>query len=304
MSIRIGTRTSPLALAQAETVRSALLAADDGLDPNEVSLVPMLTQGDQGVPADAGQWGLKGLFTKELEDALLDGRVDIAVHSMKDVPSLLPESLIITAMLEREDPRDAFISTCVANFDALPQGAKVGTSSTRRAAQVRMLRPDITLLPFRGNVGTRLSKLNAGDVHATFLAVAGLRRLDMQQHITEVMDVTRMLPAVAQGAIGIECREGDDAMRERLKRINHAATMLCVQTERSLLAALDGSCRSPIAGYAALDGHYISLHGQVIATDGSAIETGHIMAPLSDGERIGRELGLSLKHQASRFLDL
>lgn len=302
MSIRIGTRKSPLALAQAEMARAALLAQDPSLDADAVTLVPMMTQGDSGTASDAGQWGLKGLFTKELEDALLEKRIDIAVHSMKDMPSILPDGLIIGAMLEREDVRDAFISPAFPHFDALPVGAIIGTSSTRRAAQVRLLRPDLTIIGFRGNVGTRLTKLAAGEAQATFLAVAGLNRLGLASHVAEAMDVSRMLPAVAQGAIGIECRMDDTAMRDRLKRINHASTTVCVQTERSLLLALDGSCRSPIAAHAVIEGHYISLHAQVIATDGRDVASGHIMAPLTDGEHIGRELGLSLKRQATRFL--
>ncbi|MBA4274859.1 MAG: hydroxymethylbilane synthase, partial [Alphaproteobacteria bacterium] len=217
-------------------------------------------------------------------------------------PSILPDGLIIAAMLEREDARDAFISSTCSSFDALPRGAVIGTSSTRRAAQVTLMRPDLNVIGFRGNVGTRIAKLAAGEAHATFLAAAGLNRLGLASHITEAMDVSRMLPAVAQGAIGIECRIDDTVMRDRLKRINHASTMLRVQTERSLLLALDGSCRSPIAAHAIIEGHYISLHAQVIAIDGSEMESGHIMAPLADGEHIGQQLGLSLKRQAARFL--
>lgn len=302
MSIRIGTRKSPLALAQAEMVRAALIASDPALNEENVTLVPMVTSGDTGAASDAGQWGLKGLFTKELEEALLSGHADIAVHSMKDVPSILPEGLVIAAMLEREDPRDAFISTRHGSFASLPHGAVVGTSSTRRAAQLKQLRHDLTIVPLRGNVGTRLAKLDAQGIDATLLAMAGLNRLGLSSHVTEALPTEKMLPAVAQGAIGIECRERDEALREQLKRINHAVTALCVQCERSLLLALDGSCRSPIAAHAVLDGHYISLHGQVLAADGSAMESGHIMAPLGDGEHIGHALGLSLKHQAARFL--
>lgn len=302
MQIRIGTRKSPLAMAQAEQVRALLLAANGALDPDSVTLVPMLTSGDTGVAApDAGQWGLKGAFTKELEDALLTNRIDIAVHSMKDVPSVLPEGLHIAAMLPREDVRDAFISVTAPSLDALPEGSVVGTSSTRRAAQVRLLRPDIRIVPFRGNVGTRLEKLRQGDVHATFLAMAGLNRLGLHQHATDAMDTARMLPAVAQGAIGIECRSGDSMTETELARIHDISTALCVHAERSLMLALDGTCRSPIAAHAVIDGHYLSLRGQVLATDGSASETGQIMAPIADGEHIGRELGAALRHKAARF---
>lgn len=302
MQIRIGTRKSPLAMAQAEQVRAMLLAANEALDPASVTLEPMLTSGDNGVAApDAGQWGLKGAFTKELEDALLSNRIDIAVHSMKDVPSVLPDSLHIAAMLPREDVRDAFISLTAPSFDALPEGSIIGTSSTRRAAQIRLLRPDIQVVPFRGNVGTRLEKLRQGPVHATFLAMAGLNRLSLSGHATEAMDTARMLPAVAQGAIGIECRIGDDALEALLARIHDHTTALCVHAERSLMLALDGTCRSPIAAHAVIDGHYLSLRGQVLAPDGSASETGQIMAPIADGMHIGRELGNALRYQAGRF---
>lgn len=302
MKLRIGTRKSPLALAQSELVKQALLAADTSLGADDIELVAMVTSGDIGNASDAGQWGLKGLFTKELEEALLTCQVDIAVHSMKDMPSVLPEGLIIAAMLAREDVRDGFISLHHKSLDSMPQGVIIGTSSTRRAAQIKRIRPDIHITGFRGNVGTRLGKLEAGEVAATLLAVAGLNRLGLATHITEALDTERMLPAIAQGAVGIECRENDTTMRERLKRINHAATFLCVETERSLLKALDGSCRSPIAAYAQIDGNYISLRAQVLAVDGSDDVTGHIMAPLSDGLRIGRELGLSLKSNAAYFL--
>lgn len=301
MQIRIGTRKSPLAMAQAEQVRTLLLAANESLDPASVTLEPMSTSGDNGIAAtDAGQWGLKGAFTKELEEALFANSIDIAVHSMKDVPSALPEGLHIAAILPREDVRDAFLSLTAPSFDALPEGSSVGTSSTRRAAQIRLLRPDIQIVPFRGNVGTRLEKLQQGSVHATFLAMAGLNRLGLSQHATEAMAVTRMLPAVAQGAIGIECRI-DDAVETALACIHDQATALCVNAERRLMLALDGTCRSPIAAHATLDGHYLSLHGQVLAPDGSASESGHIMAPIADGEHIGHELGTFLRHQATRF---
>lgn len=302
MQLRIGTRKSPLALAQAEIVRSLLLSQDPALSPDDVQLVPMVTSGDKGVTSDASQWGLKGLFTKELEDALLGGTIDMAVHSMKDMPSVLQEGLGIAAILEREDVRDAFISPHVSHFDALPHGSIVGTSSTRRAAQVRLLRPDLRIVGFRGNVGTRLSKLEQGEAYATFLAVAGLNRLGLSGHITEIMPVGRMLPAVSQAAIGIECRHDNGAVLERVARLNHAPTACCVHTERALMLALDGSCRSPIAAHAIIDGHYIRLNAQIMATDGSEQESGTIMAPVADGEHIGRELGMALKHQASRLL--
>jgi hydroxymethylbilane synthase len=299
--LRIGTRKSPLALAQAEQVKCALLEADTSLSPDEVALVPFVTEGDKGTSADAKNWGLKGLFTKELEEALLSSQIDIAVHSMKDMPSVLPAGLMIAAMLEREDARDGFISTRHTQLHDLPQGAIIGTSSTRRRAQIKKLRPDITITPLRGNVGTRIDKLSAGDMDATFLAVAGLNRLGLSQHITHAIALEDMLPAVAQGAIGIECREGDDALRERLASINHIPTQHCVETERSLLAALGGSCQSPIAAHAVMDGTYVSLHAELLAADGSAHVAGHIMAPIHDGMRAGHELGKWLLSRSAHF---
>lgn len=304
MPIRIGTRKSPLALAQAAMARRALLAADAALDETEVIISPMLTSGDVGDASAAAQWGLKGLFTKELEEAMLRGDIDIAVHSMKDVPSVLPEGLMIGAMLPREDARDAFISRRYASLEDLPEGGVVGTSSTRRGAQLRRLRPDIVIVPFRGNVGTRLAKLEAGEVDATLLAVAGLNRLSQHADITSIIDTGTMLPAVAQGAVGIECRSSDDAMLARLSAINHPETFACVSCERSLLRALDGSCRSPIAAYACFDGHYIVLNGQLLAADGSDDVKGEIMAPIADGERIGHALGLHLKHTGAHLISL
>jgi len=302
LPIRIGTRRSPLALAQAEAVRDALLASDGRLGPEDVVLAPMTTTGDTNMTGQFGQWGLKGLFTKELEEALLDGRIDIAVHSMKDMPSLLPDGLGIAAMLPREDARDAFISLRHASLDALPAGSLFGTSSVRRGAQIRLVRPDLQLVPFRGNVQTRLRKLEENVAEATLLAVAGLNRLGLTEHIRQAIPLEQMLPAVAQGAIGIECRMNDEAMREWLDRINDRNTSICVTCERGFLEALDGSCSTPLAGHAVLEGSYVYLRAQVIAPDGSAVESGEIRGPHADAAHLGRELGASLKYRAASFL--
>lgn len=301
--IRIGTRQSPLALAQAEAVRAALLASDPSLGPEDVVLAPMSTSGDRQADTPGfAKWGLKGAFTKELEDGLLAGSIDMAVHSMKDMPSILPDGLAIASLLPREDARDAFLSLRYPSLDALPQGATFGTSSVRRGAQLKLLRPDLTLVPFRGNVQTRLRKLEEQVADATLLAVAGLRRLGLEAHITAPFSLEQMLPAVAQGAIGIECRAGDDAIRGRLAAIHDRDTGICVDAERGFLAALDGSCSTPLAGHAVIEGSYVHLRVQVIAADGSAAESGEIRGPHADAAHLGRELGRYLRSHAAHLL--
>lgn len=300
--IRIGTRSSPLALAQAEMVRHALLADDPTLDPAKIVLQPMVTAGDVETVKNLSEWGFKGLFTKELEEALLNKRIDCAVHSMKDVPSELQSGLTIAAMLERADTRDAFISHSCEQFDDLPQGAVIGTSSVRRNAQIRNLRPDLQIVPLRGNVQTRLKKLEQGAANATFLASAGLTRLGLQMHIKETMDSQRMLPAIAQGAIGIECAMANEALLARLARISHADTLLTVSAEREVLKKVDGSCRTPIAGYCHMDGNYIHLDAMVIAPDGSEIIRQTIYGPKRDALYLGAELGAYLKERGSAYL--
>lgn len=302
LPIRLGTRKSPLALAQAEAARAALLAGDATLAASDVVLVPMTTTGDTNAAPRFGEAGLKGLFTKELEDALLRGEIDGAVHSMKDMPAALPQGLIIGGLLPREDARDAFISKHYASFDALPEGALFGTSSVRRSAQVRILRPDLSIVPFRGNVETRLRKLDERVAEATLLAVAGLNRLGLSHCITHAIPVEQMLPAVAQGAVGIECREGDELMRARLSRISDSSTEICIAAERGFLATLDGSCSTPLAGYAVLTGNYIHLRAQVLALDGSASESSEIRGPHGDAAQLGCELGRYLKSHAAHLL--
>ncbi|MEI9902400.1 MAG: hydroxymethylbilane synthase [Hyphomicrobium sp.] len=249
VKIRIGTRGSPLALAQAHQVAARLTAAH-ALAPDQCEIVIIKTTGDRITDRPLIEAGGKGLFTKELEEALYAGSIDLAVHSMKDMPALLPPGLAIAAILEREDPRDAFVSLKYASLADMPAGAIVGTSSPRRRAQVLRARPDLAVVEFRGNVETRLRKLEEGVADATFLACAGLNRLGLSRHITEVMDTAVMLPAVAQGAIGIEIRAIDETIAGLLGPLDDARTALCVAAERAYLSQLEGSCRTPIAGFA------------------------------------------------------
>ncbi len=268
-TIRIGTRGSKLALAQAEETKRRLLAAH-GLPEEAVELVIIRTTGDAVRDRPLADIGGKGLFTKEIEEALLDGRIDLAVHSMKDVPAELPAGLAIVCHLPREDARDAFISLKYASIDALPAGAKVGTSSVRRAAQLLRLRNDVEIVPFRGNVDTRLKKLADGVADATFLACAGLNRLGLAEKITQAVPEDVMLPAVAQGAIGIETREDDARMRALLAPLNDADTAVRVAAERGFLERLEGSCRTPLAAHATIGGDgSVHLVAEALTLDGA-----------------------------------
>ena len=265
--IRIGTRGSPLALAQAHEVRDRLAKAH-GLREDAVTITVIKTTGDRVLDRPLSEIGGKGLFTKEIEDALFANEIDVAVHSMKDMPTALPDGLSIGAVLPREDPRDAFISLKYPNLGALPPEAIVGTSSLRRKSQVLSVRPDLRVIDFRGNVETRLRKLKDGVADATFLAVAGLNRLGLDDHITAVVPIDDMLPAVAQGAIGLEIRTDDAATAADIAPLNDPDTAIAVTAERAFLARLEGSCRTPIAGYATRDGNRLSFRGQVLSPDG------------------------------------
>lgn len=271
--IRIGTRGSPLALAQAHEVAGRLVAAH-GLAPERFEIVVIRTSGDRIQDRPLSEAGGKGLFTKEIEDALLDGRIDLAVHSMKDMPTLLPDGLEIVCLLPRADVRDAFISLRWPTLAALPAGARIGTSSLRRSAQIRRSRPDLVIVPLRGNVQTRLRKLAEGEADATLLAVAGLDRLGMADRITAPIAVDEMLPAVAQGAIGIEIRSTDAATRALVTAIDDAPTSRTVGAERAFLARLEGSCRTPIAALAQLDGETLHLRGEILSPDGRTVHGG------------------------------
>ena len=295
--LRIGTRGSPLALAQAHETRDRLIAAHPHLAPDSIEIVAIKTTGDQILDRTLSEAGGKGLFTKELEDALLGDRVDLAVHSMKDVPTWLPDGLEISTLLPREDPRDAFFSRSGQGLDDLPAGSVIGTAGLRRQAQVLQRRPDLKVVPLRGNVQTRLKKLDAGEVDATLLALAGLRRLGLTDRITAVLEFETMLPAVAQGAIGIEIRSDDAATRAALAPLHCAETAARVAAERALLAMLDGSCRTPIAALARLDGDRLTLEAKVLSPDGRQVFTAQRAGAVADAAAMGADAGAEIKAQ-------
>jgi len=284
--LTIGTRGSPLALYQANLVQRLLEC--------EAEVEILKTSGDS-IKGDLKDFGGKGLFTKELEDALMDNRIDLAVHSMKDVPTVGQDSLMIGAVLERADPRDAFISNTVKHLADLPEGALVGSASIRRRAQLLAMRPDVKFTLLRGNVGTRLKKLSGGDCDATFLACAGLKRLGQDDLITEAIETDVMLPAPAQGAIGIEIRKTDSFAQETLSPLNHDETDVAITAERAFLQALDGSCRTPIAALAEMMDGGLNFRGEVIAKDGSIRFSRTERLELPSKEK-ARKMGLRLGH--------
>jgi hydroxymethylbilane synthase len=295
--IRIGTRGSPLALVQANQVMARLVAAN-GLEPGACEIVVVKTSGDQITDRPLADAGGKGLFTKELEEALIAGDIDLAVHSMKDVPTVLPPGLVIAATLKREDPRDAFISVRYACLDDIPQGATIGTSSLRRQAQALHRRPDLNVVGFRGNVETRLRKLAEGVAEATFLACAGLNRLGLAQHIRARIEPDVMLPAVAQGAVGIEIRADDAETAARLAPLNDAATAICVAAERAFLGKLDGSCRTPIAGLAELIDGNLHFRGEILTPDGKECHATARSGPPESAMRLGEDAADELLSRA------
>ncbi|MFO7592614.1 MAG: hydroxymethylbilane synthase [Pseudomonadota bacterium] len=289
--IRIATRESLLALWQAEYVATALKNAHPGL---EVELVKMKSKGDKILDVPLAKVGGKGLFTKELEDGMLNGEADIAVHSMKDVPMELPEGLHLPVICPREDPRDAFVSNNYKTLDALPQGAVVGTSSLRRQSQLLAMRPDLEIKFLRGNVQTRLRKLDDGEYDAIVLASAGLKRLELEDRITDILEVTTMLPACGQGAVGIECREDDDELNVMLAALNDSKTSARVRTERAMNRRLEGGCQVPIAGYAELDHGVIVMHALVASPDGKEVVRGSISGYPEAAEELGTALAEDL----------
>ena len=295
--LRIGTRGSPLALVQAGMVRSRLAAAT-GLDEGAIELVVIRTTGDAIQDRSLAEEGGKGLFTKEIEDALLERRVDLAVHSAKDMPTILPKGLVLAACLEREDPRDVFVSHKARSLVELPSRSTLGTSSLRRQAIAKRARPDLLVLPLRGNVETRLRKLAADEIDATLLAIAGLKRLGLFEHATHIMSADEFLPAVGQGAIGIEARENDSRLSDILARIDHADTSTAVACERAFLSALEGSCRTPIAGHATVSGDAVQFRGLIAKPDGSAAHDIAGTGNRKDAFVIGSEAGRELKHRA------
>ena len=298
-TLRIATRKSPLALWQSEHVASRLRAAHPGL---AVELVPMSTRGDEVLDRSLAAIGGKGLFLKELELAMQRGEADCAVHSLKDVPMELEPGFALAAILERADHADAFVSTLYAGVDGLPRGARVGTSSLRRQAQLRARRPDLELLDLRGNVNTRLAKLDAGEYDAIVLACAGLQRLGFQDRIRARLDAPEWLPAPAQGAIAIECRDADAATQALCAVLDHAATRTCVSAERAMNRALHGSCHVPVAAFARLDGAHLHLDGLVGSARDGRIVRAHAPGRGDMAEGLGLEVAEKLLSQGARGL--
>lgn len=299
-ALRIGTRGSPLALAQTEEVRAGLVAAHPELArPDAVEVVVIKTTGDKVLDRPLADIGGKGLFTKEIDEAMLAERIDLAVHSMKDLPTWLPEGIALVSMLEREDPRDALISSKAGSLAELPAGAVVGTSSLRRKAQVLSRRPDLKVVEFRGNVQTRLRKLEKGLADATLLALAGLKRLRLTDAVAAVIETDDILPAVAQGAIGLTCRAGDSRSREFAASLDHAETTIRVAAERAMLEVLDGSCRTPIAALAeAEEGGGLRLRASLLTADGAKRWDAERTGPASEAAAMGADAGAELRGRA------
>ena len=295
--LKIATRQSPLALWQAEYIKSRLEAQHPDLT---VELVTFVTQGDKILDTPLAKIGGKGLFVKELEAALLDGRADLAVHSMKDVPMQLPEGLSLPIICEREDPLDAFVSNQYAHFDDLPLGAKVGTSSLRRKSQILKARPDLEIIDLRGNVGTRLGKLDTGLYDAIILASAGLKRLGLSERIRHTLNPNLSLPAVGQGALGLECRSQDQRVLDLIAFLAHSETSYCVRAERAFNAHLEGGCQVPIAAFAQLDGNNtLTIEGRVGEPQGKKLLVAKRTGQVQDAEIIGVELAEELLSQGA-----
>ena len=295
-TLKIATRQSPLALWQAEHIRERLETLHAGL---KVELVTFVTQGDKILDTPLAKIGGKGLFVKELEAALLDGRADLAVHSMKDVPMQLPEGLELAVICEREDPFDAFVSNQYAHFDDLPQGAKLGTSSLRRKSQILKQRPDLDVIDLRGNVGTRLSKLDTGQYDAIILASAGLKRLNLHDRIRHTLTAEVSLPAVGQGALGLECRCEDQQVLGLIMPLMHQDSNACVRAERAFNAYLEGGCQVPIAGFATLENDQLQLEGRVGSVDGQVLLQALVSGHSNDAEQLGVELAKKLLDQGA-----
>lgn len=274
------------------------LAAAHGLDLKQIAIEVIRTSGDQVQDRLLAEVGGKGLFTKEIEEALAAGHIDLAVHSAKDMPTVLPKGLVLAAFLPREDPRDVFVSRQARSLHALPPGATVGTASLRRQAMVKRLRPDVRVVPLRGNVETRLRKLDDGIADATVLALAGLKRLGLESAVASILDVEEFLPAVGQGAIAIETRENDTAIRTLLAPINHTDTEIALTAERAFLAVLDGSCRTPIGGHAMVTAGRVRLRGLIIKPDGTQSFEATREGPIKEAAALGADVGRELKERA------
>jgi len=297
--IRIGTRGSPLALMQANEVKSLLVKLNN-LPEENIKISIIKTTGDKILDRPLNSIGGKGLFTKEIEEALINHKIDIAVHSLKDMPTKQPDGLLVNCFLEREDPRDAFISTKIKNHTKLHNNAIIGTSSLRRKAQILNIIPTVEVVEFRGNVQTRLKKLENGIADCTFLAIAGLKRLNLTHLITEPMPITKMLPAVAQGIICIEQRAKDPEISELLKTLNHRPTMVRALAERTMLEILDGSCQTPIAGLAIIKEDQIILKGEILKLDGSKKISHEATDNINNPSKVGQSVGFSLLKKAGR----
>jgi hydroxymethylbilane synthase len=301
--LRLGTRGSPLARIQTDIVKDRLMEVFEDLrEPGMIEVVVISTTGDQVADRPLADIGGKGLFCKEIEAALFDGRIDAGVHSMKDMPTWLPDRLVIASMLERADPRDALICRKADRISTLPEGAVVGTASTRRQAQILAKRPDLKVINFRGSVGTRLQKLDAGEVDATLLARAGLDRLALPDVPASVLEPEEMLPAVGQGVIGIECREQDEALISLFQQIDHQPSSLAVHAERAMLDVLDGSCHTPIGAYAVVEASQIHLRGLVARVDGTECFETERKGPIADAVDLGRDAGQELRDRGGADL--
>lgn len=302
-TLKIGTRGSPLALAQAHETRARLMQAH-GLPEQAFEVMPISTSGDRIQDRPLSEAGGKGLFTKEIEEALLDGRIDIAVHSSKDMPTVLPDGLELVTFLPREDARDAFIGKTAKRIADLPQGATVGSSSLRRQALLRRMRPDFKVVMFRGNVQTRLRKLEEGVAEGTILAYAGLKRLGLEHVVTDLMPLKDFPPAPGQGAIGIETRIGDRDVERMLAAIHHVPTGQALACERAFLAALDGSCRTPIAGHATVSGEKLSFTGLIISPGGAESHEVRLEGEAADAAEIGLDAARTVRARAgAKFFD-
>jgi hydroxymethylbilane synthase len=299
--IRIGSRGSRLAIIQAQEVKKRLVETA-GIDAAHIEIRTIVTTGDRIKDRNLTEIGGKGLFTKEIEEALLSGSIDLAVHSMKDLPAVIPDGLAIGAVLPREDPRDALVSLKANSIGSLPQEALVGSSSVRRIAQIKRRRSDLRFAAFRGNVDTRLKKLKEGQVDATLLACAGLIRLELEHEITAAIDVEDMLPALGQGAIGVEIRSGNGALREMIREIDDEQTSVAVACERAFLKELDGSCKTPIAGFGRIENGRLLFRGETLTPDGGQVFTAVREGLPQDAEAMGRDAGMEVKRNSRHIV--
>lgn len=299
--IRIGSRGSRLAIIQAQEVKKRLVERV-GIDAARVEILTIVTTGDRIKDRNLTEIGGKGLFTKEIEDALLSGNIDLAVHSMKDLPAVIPNGLAIGAVLAREDPRDALVSSKARSITSLPQEALIGSSSVRRTAQLKRRRSDLRFTSFRGNVDTRLKKLREGQVDATLLACAGLIRLGLKHEITAAIEVDDMLPALGQGAIGVEIRSANGVLAEMIKAVDDEQTAVAIACERAFLKELDGSCKTPIAGFARIENGRLLFRGETLTPDGSQVFTAEREGLPQDAEVMGRDAGVEVKRKGRHIV--